>query len=292
MNYEQFKSDLLKRLHIDFPIAESIQILSLTKNNGTTRDGLIILEEARNIAPTIYLDFFYSKFQQGLSFSNIYHELLEFYHQNKPRENISLSFFTNFNNIKNKIVFKLVNYEQNANLLSSIPHIPYLDLAIVFCCIIEMAPSFGIASILIHNSHLDYWNKKKEDLFSYAQQNSPKLLEAQIRSLNDVLDITDPDISLPELPFLILSNKHQLYGASCILYQDVLKEYAQKYNSDFYIIPSSIHEVILIPKSASHIPNHFNHLIQDVNQSHVAEDEILSDHAYIYTQAENKIYAL
>lgn len=79
----------------------------------------------------------------------------------------------------------------------------------------------------------------------------------------------------------VLSNTERFYGASAILYPKILLQFARSIGQDFYILPSSVHEVLLLSKESGARRSDLNRMIQDINASQVAEEEILSDHVYI-----------
>ena len=147
-----------------------VTIQEIIKNNDTHYDGLTILSNQLNISPTIYLNFYFKQYLKGRSLEEICHDILSVYEENKPSGNIDISFFTNYEQVKKRIVFKLINYEQNKNLLQKIPHIKILDLAIIFNCLVD-ADETGNATILIYNQHLSLWNITKDDLYHLAMKN-------------------------------------------------------------------------------------------------------------------------
>lgn len=297
MKYETFKKVILERLSCDIPDPKNISIQPIHKNNGCTLDGLVIMENDYNIAPTLYLNYYYESYQDGSSFQETYERILESYLVNKPTCSIDVSFYTDFENTKSRIAFKLIHFEKNKDLLQDIPYIPFLDLAIVFYCLISIDKNIGNATILVHNSHLSYWDINTEDLFLAAKENAIHNLPPQLHNMNSMLqDLAKerkyPSVILPEdplYPMFVLSNDRNLFGAACILYDDLLKSYAEKTNSDFYILPSSVHEVILIPTYQNDCLRKFSEMVHEVNETQLSEEEILSDHAYYYSQKENKI---
>ena len=141
-----------------------------------------------------------------------------------------MRYFLNFEDVKSRIVFKLINTERNKALLEDIPHIEFLDLSIVFQCLV-LQEEFGLCSILIHNVHLKLWDVTKEELYQAAKENTPKLMPFQIKSMQQVLfEIIKkenpeayssddcPEQYINHIPMFVLSNKHKVEGASCILY--------------------------------------------------------------------------
>lgn len=297
MTYDTFKDEVLSGIKSRMPHA-SLSIEPIVKNNEIVLDGLVIMEDGTNISPTLYLNYYYESYQDGTDFSSILDSILFTYHSNRPRGKIDTSFFTNYRNIEHRIAYKLIHYEKNKHLLSDIPHYRYLDLAIVFYCLISTSAT-GSATILIRNEHLHFWNISRKQLFDKAKENTPKLLPYDLRNLNDLMKELmkkRQDDTLPEIkedaalcPMYVLTNQNKLNGAGCILYEHLLKSFADKLKADLYILPSSIHEVILIPAGENASYEELSRMVQDVNETQVSEEEILSDHVYYFSRNSNSI---
>lgn len=295
-NYTEFKqhilSDLQKRLGTDIQVT----VQDIIKNNDTHLDGLTILSAQCNLSPTIYLNYYYKQYEDGHSLSDIEDDILKVYRDNCPSSNIDISFFTNYDKVKSRIIFKLVNYERNRELLQQVPHYRFLDLSIVFNCLIESSPS-GSATILIHNHHLSYWDITRDDLYALAQQNTPKLLAYDLRNMTDILKELLADENIPAdtpeaaaaFPMYVLTNRYKLNGSGCILYQNLLRDFANRLGSDLYILPSSVHEVLIIPVQAQTSTEELSDMVRDVNSSQLSREEILSDHVYYYSRESGKI---
>ncbi len=293
MNYETFKTSTVTSLQKYFGDHVTVSLHSVTKNNNIQLDGLTIQQPSVNIAPTVYLNYYYEDYLSGKTLSSILDDIIASYQDNLPKVNMDLSFFTDYSKVKYHIIYKLIHYEQNLELLEDVPHFRFLDLAVVFCCFLPNTPN-GNATILIHNHHLDFWGVTADLLYELAIKNTPILLPYELKSMGEVLKSMcqefpavscDPDV-LSDLPMMyVLSNKIKLYGASAILYPDVLSDFAKSQNSDLYILPSSIHEVLLIPKDEHTNVSDLNQIIQEVNASQVLEEEILSNHVYFFERA-------
>ena len=94
---------------------------------------------------------------------------------------------------------------------------------------------------------------------------------------------------MAENRMFVLSNQYRHFGAACILYNRVLEDIGNQLNENFYILPSSIHEVIILPEGFSPCEEDLNEMIIDINQTQVSEEEILSNHAYYYDRTERKL---
>jgi hypothetical protein len=268
-----------------------VTIRDIVKNNDTHLDGLTIQSGQCNLSPTIYLNHYFKQYEAGTDLVDICKSILEIYQSSRPTNNIDVSFFTDYEKVKTRIVYKLINYEKNEEMLKDVPHFRLLDLAVVFHCLLESTPD-GTATILIHNHHLDLWDVEKEDLYALAAANTPQLLNYDLRSLTDVmrelLHIAGDDPALPPSNELctmyVLTNSQKLNGAACILYKGLLMRFAERIASDLYVIPSSVHEVLLLSAAEQGDHPKLNEIVREVNTSQLSQEEILSDHIYYFSR--------
>ncbi len=300
MTYEAFKQRLLKSLQEFFPHGTHISIRQFPHNNHIILDGLTILEPGSNVSPTIYLNHYYGHYQKGSTFASLQSKILQYYFDHSSVRTVDTSFFSHFDNIRARIAYKLIHYGKNKELLAEIPHLPFLDLAIIFYCLMQSGNS-SHASILIYNEHLAYWDIPKEALFALAQKNTPLLLPHTFDSLADLILPTMkmlPDegrhtaqkpLDSEMVPMYVLTNRQRLNGACCILYPDVLGQIANQFQDSLYILPSSIHEVIILPASCAGDATELADLVREVNLTEVSPEEILSDSVYCYNQEDGKI---
>ena len=165
---------------------------------------------------------------------------------------------------------------------------PYLDLAVTLLCLVSVHEE-NDACISVKNEHLAMWGMSAEELFSQAKANTPTTLAPVLTNIADLLPLAPMDAEplLPEpgslsCPMYVLTNRLKLHGAGCLLYEGLLSGIAKKLGGDFVILPSSIHELILIPAAFSPDADVTNDMIREVNRTSVAADEYLSDHSYYY----------
>lgn len=290
MTYQEFKQHIANVIQAKLGSSVKVTVQEIIKNNNTRLDGLTILSNQLNISPTIYLNYYYSQYQNGKPLNDIYHDILMTYEQNKPKSCIDISFFTEYEKVKNRIVFKLINYERNHELLEKVPHYRYLDLAIVFNCLLE-SNATGNATILIYQHHLAFWHITKDDLYALAMENTPKLLTYELKNMTEVLggllktEFAEAlDTTQNVFPMYVLSNRSKLNGSGCILYKNLLHSFAKKLNSDLYILPSSVHEVLIIPAEKADSAKELSDMVKEVNATQLSNEEILSDHVYYYSR--------
>ena len=282
-----------------------VRLNDVRKNNGVVLRGLTVMQDDSNISPTIYLNNYYEEYANGrATLVNVVNDVMDTYHRNKVNQSVDMRYFLNYESVQQRIIYKLVNTEKNRELLEDVPHIEFLDLSIVFQCMVAQE-EFGTASILIHNVHMKLWDVSVENLYQAAKENTQRLQEYEIKSMADVLceimreedpenaDSEDLAEEFPDsVPMYVLSNKNRVEGAVCILYPDLVRDFAEAIGSSFYIIPSSVHEVLLLPAGHDGESEEIKSMIREINDTQVSKEEILSYSLYFYDREERKIIRL
>lgn len=282
-----------------------VRLNDVRKNNGVVLRGLTVMQDDSNISPTIYLNNYYEEYTSGrVTLVNVVNDVMDTYNRNKVNQSVDMRYFLNYESVKQNVIYKLVNTEKNKTLLEDVPHIEFLDLSIVFQCLIAQE-EFGTASILIHNIHLKLWDVSAEELYQAAKENTQRLQKYEIKSMTDVLyeimmeeepedfDYEDCMAGFRDsVPMYVLSNRRRVEGAACILYPNLIQDFADAIGSSFYIIPSSVHEVILLPAGQDEESTEIKSMIQEINDTQVRVEEILSYSLYFYDREEGKIIRL
>lgn len=297
MNLKSFIQEVIARVQAVVGEEARVYVQEVRKNNSVLMHGLTIMRRGGNISPTIYLDSFYELLKEGMDMEKIVAKLLAVYVKGLPRSSVDMEFFRDFEKVKDRIVYRLVNREKNRELLEEIPHVDFLDLAICFYYSYEH-PELGEGMILIHNAHMEMWKTGHRELIQLAERNTPQLMQSQLSSMENAMrDFLDEE-QLAELREMqretgkylyVLSNTKHIQGAAVILYPGVLAEAARHLGGSFYILPSSIHEVILLPDDGRSNGKDLHEMIAEINRSQLQEEEVLSDYAYRYDAAVGKV---
>ena len=283
----------------------TVRINDVRKNNGVVLSGLTMMEDDSNISPTIYLNHYYEDYEDGrTTLTNVVNDVMDHYNRNKVNRSVDMRQFLNYESVKKGIVYKLVNTAKNKELLEDVPHVEFLDLSVVFQYLIQNE-HFGTASILIHNAHLKLWDVSVEDLYQVADANTQRLQGYELRSMIDAIrdllemdaigeaaDIEYMEEHADNLPIYVLSNKNRVGGASCILYDGLLADFATAIGGSFYVIPSSIHEVLLLPADNKDEQEEIKAMIKEINDTQVRTEEILSDSLYFFDKEEGQLLRL
>lgn len=306
LNYPDFidfvKEHILDYIgeYIKLDTAARVAIAPVLKNNETIFDALQVSVDGRHQSAAIDLNRFYQDYYMEGDLPGVMRALAKAYVTTRdqacfiPPEEVA-----SFGLMKDKIVIRLVSREKNVHLLETCPYREFMDLAITYR-ILSGKTAGGISTVLVTSRIMEQWGITEPVLYELAIKNSMRLFPPQIRSmealLSDGLELgttKNHDRLTPKdcrhIGLYIATNDCGLNGASVICYPDVFKDFAAQMGTDFYIIPSSIHEVILLSANTDMTPQMISEMISSANREVVASDDFLSDSVYWYCAGSGKI---
>jgi hypothetical protein len=175
-------------------------------------------------------------------------------------------------------------------MLKSLPHREFLDLSLIYKVEFPCEDGMGFGSICVENKHVGMWAVDEDELFLQAKENMERANESTLADIEDVLKQIKDDAGLNwedvlEVPMYILSNKKRLYGAIQMLDENALREAANFLGEEIMILPSSVHEILLLPAPDSEEGiSDLVKTVREVNNTQLDLDEILSYHVYRYSR--------
>lgn len=303
MELKAFVEKVQKSICEFFGDEARVEVKEVIKNNGVTLQGMVINREDETVVPTIYLNTFFEEYRHGKEMSTIICEIIEIYEQNRVTEKVNLDFFLDYQAVKGRIFQKVIHYEKNRKMLENVPHLRFLDLAVV-CYYAYMNDFFGRGSIQIETGHLDKWGISQEELFENAGRNTTEKLGMELKGMEEVLlELISQNMDMTaseelqeaikhaerDIPMHIMTVRGRYFGAVCIFHKEMLRFFAQRCGGNFFILPSSIHELILIPDSGRERVEDLKQMVKEVNEGHVAAEERLSDNVYYFNVSANKV---
>ncbi len=289
MTYYQFVQTVEENIKRKVTERTHVSVYHTAKNNGVDRKGLLMEDKGLNIAPTIYLEEYYSRFLRGESLENITGEILLLYEKLRFRKPWKADVLCHYESVRDKIVYRLVGRKKNQELLSRVPYVEYLDLAIVFYVLLENNEQ-GTASMMICNHHLDMWNVDVEEVYERAKNNTWQLLRSEFMNMGSVLEeLTGIQDTYVKDDLYVLSNHLRSFGAAVILYPGKLTQIGFTLKEDFFVIPSSVHETLILPVSTNMSRGNLKEIVLDINETQVPDEEVLSDEVYLFKCDENRL---
>lgn len=234
------------------------------KNNSVKLTGLVIVSKESNVAPNIYLESYYERYKNGTELEILVHEIISQYRIAKCVQKINLSFVCDWEEAKKMIAYKVINRDLSLNQ--------------------------GDGSILVHKQLCDMWNISEEELFQTEEKNTPRLFPPSLKSVHDVVCELweerfgeEAKVSADcQIGMYLLTNKQKHTGAGVMFYDGILKDMALAFRGDLYILPSSTHEVIILPAVEGESAAELAEMLKEINTAMVDKEEILSNHVYCY----------
>lgn len=276
----------------------------LRKNNGIVLSGICIHNRASNISPVIYIDDYYESgmtpFETAVVVVERFQELKE---QELP---FDVSDILNFDVMKDRIAYRVINKDANAELLEDVPWVEVAeDLAVV--CYLDLGNG---ATTIIRNEFIDAWGIIEEVLFDIAEANTPVKKPVEMISMSEITvnmmeqqgvlyavkyemgceDMPDEEFKQMlieqmddgnSIPVWILRGG-DVYGASVLMYENAMSTVRKELGKDFYIIPKSIHELLVVPYEEDFDVMALKEMVERVNAETLPPDEYLSDSLYFY----------
>ena len=270
-----------------------IGIEMVPKNNGVMKTAIIIRKPDDNAEPCIYLEEYYKQFlKEGVSIDSIVDHIVKIYDENKLGERLDVETLLQYPMVHTKIRGRLISTQRNTDMLQDVPHRGILDLSLVYT--IEVNTKCGVGSILINHSHLEIWGISEQELFMQLQKNLEQeegFFMNMDQFLIQVLGLSEEEMLRGSLPdIFIMSNKDKHYGAVELINKKALEKAVKTYEGSFYILPSSVHELLLLPASYDDMAlETLAEMVRTINDTEVKKCDVLSSHIYLYNAEEKRL---
>lgn len=281
MNYQKFKTELKERLEKKLA-DQGIQVIltTITKNNGYVKEVLTFKQDNYNGTPAIHLKELFATYEDCQDYNQIIAFVLQIL-ESKAKISVD-SLLGNWEEVKARVEFRVINYEWNQEQLADTVHKRFLNFAVVPYLNLY-ASTNEKATVTIRKEFLDIWNIDEAQLWEAAYSNLQKesievktMLEVISELLENEIEVGDED------GMFVLSNANKIYGARGILREDVLEAFADKYKRSFYILPSSVHEVLIVLEKEGVTKEYLNEMVRTINHAEVSRNEQLADEVLYY----------
>lgn len=310
---DEIKNRILDYLPSEYENAQ-VEIRPVEKNNGLALQGICISKEGESMTPIIYLNHLFEEWRVEIitmeEVLNQIAELRSFYDKEINHEILHLD---DFEKIKDSISGRLVNCEKNEHRLQNLPHTSFEDLAMTYHISIN---THGIkGDVEINNRMLDLYGVDVKELHELAMQNMQNTHPYTFTPMKDIVknimkrgmieDGMNETIAESMVESMVegmasemgmngemhvLTNEQGKYGAAALFYPGVKEMIAEQLGGDYYVLPSSLHEIIVLRASTELGMEELQSMVQDVNVTQVAPEERLSEHVYVY-DAKEKIFS-
>ena len=299
MEYEKFKEqfveDLKERLEAG---GEKFSVdLNAVQKMNQNYEAVTVKPEDAIIGVNLNMTEIYERYDRGMSYDTLVSEVAEKADRAlHDRPDFNLEALQDYDQMKEKLSMEVVSAERNADLLEKVPHKNMEDMAVVYRFVLD-TDSEGRGSILVTNQLMDNYGITAEQLHADALQYAPVMRPAVIQTMAEtLLEMMGPEAKdmipvLPDDPLFVATVPDKIQGAGVLAYQDFMEQAAERVGGDFFILPSSIHEILLVRDDGTFNINHLEDMVKQVNETEVAPEDLLTDSVYHYDSKE-KIFEL
>lgn len=299
MDFEQFKEafveDVREKLY-ESGIEGTVSVNQVTKLNESY-DALTVTPDGSNVGINLNMDNFFEAYENGVELDAITDKAVDVIKggfENQPE--IDVSALTDYSQMKDKLIMEVVSKETNEEMLANIPHKEMEDMAVVYRFVLDDSAD-GRATILATNQLIGTMGVTPEQLHADAMENAPELKPAVIKGMSEMLadmgmPMDEMGIEVPTQEFLYVATvEDKINGAGVLAYEGFMDQAAERVGGDFFILPSSRHEILLVPDTGDVDLQHLKDMVRDVNATQVSPEEKLTDSVYHY-DSKAKIFEL
>lgn len=284
------KENITNHLSEDMEIAE-IELKTVQKANGIVLTGISVRKKEETIAPTLYLEKYLAEYESGEDLPRILDEIgMSIEAAMKPEftvENID-----DWEWVKTRIIPVLINNAKSSKYIEDLVHDNFAgDVDIIYKIVVASTDDGTKGIISIPRKLFETWNVSEDVLRFYAEENIMNLLTPDMKGIEQVIsEIAGKDLTEGlhnEMTPIVVTSKEKTLAASVILYKGVQKDLERALGKRFYIIPSSIHELLVL-KADEGQEEDIKAMIREVNSTVVSAEDYLSDTLFIYDNGEIK----
>ena len=280
------------------------QVVQKNKNNGVQLVGVQVNLPERNASPIIYMEQFFDEIRQGEPVELVMNRIASCIEKSSRAQFMNSGIdLTNYDSLKEHLAIKLVNTQANRKMLQEMPHESIEDLSAICYVDFPVDSGEGKATMEVRNQHLSIWNVDAKELFQQARANTQPINTPILQSMDEMMlsifneeghskNLLDESVEFglrSHDMLYALTNMEKQYGASMITQPEVLNKLEQLFPEGFYILPSSVHEVLIVPDNGEVEPRMLGEMVREVNRAEVEREEVLSDRVYSYNKEKHQI---
>lgn len=296
MNIKDFSCYVEEHIRDFLPeeIRESATISVHAKRgtNDALRYGLMIRYGDEKASPLLYLEDAWQFHENGAEMETILRNLVEVYAEQPAIGSVDLSF--EYEKVKDRVIFQIFNKEANrASLRERI----YTDAGQGFVKVYAIHQKLDGAveegNIPITHGVMQNYGYDMQDILRDAEENTPQIYPPLFTSMEQTLTGREEDEFVNENPnergFCVLSNAAGYRGAGVLFYPGMQKKIAEHFGKNYYVLPSSLHEVLIMPEGPGMTAGELEQLVQNVNEEAVSKEDFLSNKVLVYDREKEQL---
>ena len=304
MEYMQFKERLIEALQEYFLGRGEVYYDKVKKMNDTDKDAVIVRLIGTAVQATIYLEDMYEGYKDAGDFEKCMKEVIRACEEVPFVDERYIP--ETWESAKSRLHMRVINKNWNKQTLKRMPYREYLDLAIMFYVLIKEERGL-MATLPVSRECMKLWGADVKSLWEAAQKNLEEevfqietmgaVIENMLTEMKDSEDagMFWNDMEGKEIEGIgkvyVVTNTCKKYGARAILRKDLLQRLAKEQGGSFYILPCSVHEILILKEDGMVTAENLRNMVYEINHCSgtVEPEECLSDSVYYYNKDEDRV---
>ncbi|MCR5279461.1 MAG: DUF5688 family protein [Lachnospiraceae bacterium] len=303
MDYDNFKESFLEDLRdklYESGAEVNLSVHTVNKLNESY-EAVTVTPEGSNIGVNIPIDRFYEALDNGKSYDEVVDKAVDVINSGlNQRPDFDIDSLSDYSQMKEKLAMEVVSADANKEMLETVPHQNIEDMAVVYRFVLN-SDDEGRASILVTNQLIKSMGVTPEQLHNDAMENAPVIKPVEIKGMSEVMaemmGVEQAEMLgiFPVAPedekIYVATVPDKVHGAGVLAYQNFMEQAAERAGGDFFILPSSIHEILIVPDKGEMGLKDLEAMVREVNATQVAPADKLTDSVYHYDSKE-KVFEL
>lgn len=303
LNYEDFKEKFKESINEKLEaegINANLSFHTVQKLNESY-DALTVTPEGESIGVNIPVDRFFNAYDEGMDFDDTTDKAVDLINQGiNERPDFDIDSLSDYSQMKEKLAMEVVSAEANKEMLETVPHKMMEDMAVVYRFVLN-SDEDGRSSVLVTNKMLENYGITADELHADAMEIAPQIKPVEIKGMSEVLaelmGVEQAEmmgigpVAPEDEQMYVATVPDKVHGAGVLAYEEFMDKAAERAGGDFYILPSSIHEILIVPDNGEMDLKALEDMVKEVNATQVAPQDKLTDSVYHYDSKE-KIFEL
>ena len=293
MDYETFKMKLSQDIYqtlCDSGMENVTMRFQNIEKLNQNYESLTVIPENGVFGATLNLETAFAEYSRNGDYKNVLDKSVDVVLAGIDRmPTVDLENLLNYEAMKKTLAIDIISAERNETLLQKVPHELMEDMAAVYRFVLNNSEA-GRETVLVTKDMLNNMGITEEQLMSDAKEIAPKIRPVVIQGMNEVMKekMGEEEFEKIDLPnkgneiLFLASVPDGICGAGVLAYPNFMEQAADIIGGDFFILPSSIHEVLLVPDDGSWSARALKALVENVNETEVRPEEKLTDSVYHY----------
>lgn len=295
-NREEFREEVCGLLKEILGAGYETEFSQVRKNNGVMKEALFVRKENSECVPCFYMEELYRSYCMGEQEAALAEYLANIVQGECEAIKRQAGKYLEKDWIREHLFVRLLHLDRNVEDLEDAVYLGFLDLVAVVYVLTEDSEE-GVKSYRLPKRVWDTLELGNvEEYFPELTENTRRLFPEKLVCMERILlpytgtgeqefivRLSEPEELLKEQQLYILTNESKINGAATVLYPGLLKRLGERFMGDYYLIPSSVHEFLLLKDTEGEDRVRLNTMVREVNEAQVEPEEVLSHHVYFYS---------